>query len=80
MDWDELRSLVKGEFFPIVWIRVRSEPAVIRPPLHAVVVTGAGKQVVMINPALSGPDYTLSEKEFREAWYHADNLAVVIRK
>jgi len=78
LDWDELRSLVKGEFFPIVWIRVRSEPTVIRPPLHAVVVISAGKQVVMINPA-SGPDYTLSKKEFLEAWDRAANLAVVIR-
>jgi ABC-type bacteriocin/lantibiotic exporter with double-glycine peptidase domain len=79
LDWDELRSLLKSEFFPIVWIRVRSKPTIIKPPLHAVVVTSVGKQVVMLNPA-SGPDYALSEKEFREAWYHADNLAVVIRK
>lgn len=65
--------------FPIVWIRVRSEPTLVKPPLHAVVVTSAGKQVLMLNPA-SGPDFKLSQKEFREAWDQADNLIVIVRR
>ncbi|HKV42094.1 MAG TPA: cysteine peptidase family C39 domain-containing protein [Blastocatellia bacterium] len=78
-DWDGLRHHLMNGSFPIVWIRVRSEPAMVNPPLHAVVVTSHGKRVVMLNPA-SGPDYVLSEKEFRHAWDQADNLIVVVRR